>query len=153
MGVKCIHCGEDCGSNPVMWDDKPFCCHGCKTVYQILNEKKLDKYYEIQPMSGIKVEKAPVGNKYAYLDLDEIKEKLLGFSDGDISKVTLFIPTIHCASCIWLLENLNTINPAIIASNVNFPQKKATITLTISKLRYASLLNFWFPFIMFPKSR
>lgn len=128
MGRKCVHCGEDCGPNPVMWDGKPFCCHGCKTVYQILNEKKLDKYYEIQPMSGIKIEKADVGNKYAYLDLDEIKEKLLDFSDGDISKVTLFIPAIHCASCIWLLENLHTINPGIIASNVNFPQKKVSIT-------------------------
>ncbi len=141
MGQKCIHCGEDCGSHPVIWDDKPFCCHGCKTVYQILNEKKLDKYYEIQPMSGIKVEQANVGNKYAYLDLDEIKDKLLGFSDGDISKVTLFIPTIHCASCIWLLENLNTINPGIIASNVNFPQKKATITFNNKQITLRQLVE------------
>jgi len=124
-----------------MWDDKPFCCHGCKTVYQILNEKKLDKYYEIQPMSGIKIEQANVGNKYAYLDLDEIKEKLLGFSDGDISKVTLFIPTIHCASCIWLLENLYTINPAIVASNVNFPQKKATITFNNKQITLRQLVE------------
>ena len=141
MGQKCIHCGEDCGNHPVIWDDKPFCCHGCKTVYQILNEKKLDKYYEIQPMSGIKVEQANVGNKYAYLDLDEIKEKLLGFSDGDISKVTLFIPTIHCASCIWLLENLNTINSGIIASNVNFPQKKATITFNNKQITLRQLVE------------
>jgi len=141
MGQKCIHCGEDCGSHPVIWDNKPFCCHGCKTVYQILNEKKLDKYYEIQPMSGIKIEQANVGNKYAYLDLDEIKEKLLGFSDGDISKVTLFIPTIHCASCIWLLENLYTINPAIVASNVNFPRKKATITFNNKQITLRQLVE------------
>ena len=124
-----------------MWDDMPFCCHGCKTVYQILNEKKLDKYYEIQPMAGIKIENTNVGNKYAYLDLDEIKEKLLSFSDGDISKVTLFIPAIHCASCIWLLENLNTINPAIIASNVNFPQKKATITFNNKQITLRQLVE------------
>ncbi len=141
MGLKCVHCGEDCGPNPVMWDDKPFCCHGCKTVYQILNEKKLDKYYEIQPMSGIKIEKADVGNKYAYLDLDEIKEKLLDFSDGDISKVTLFIPTIHCASCIWLLENLHTISPAVIGSNVNFPQKKVSITFNNKQLSLRELVE------------
>ncbi len=141
MGQKCVHCGEDCGPNPVMWDGKPFCCHGCKTVYQILNEKKLDKYYEIQPMSGIKIEKADVGNKYAYLDLDEIKEKLLDFSDGDISKVTLFIPTIHCASCIWLLENLHTIHSGVIASNVNFPQKKVTVTFNNKQLSLRELVE------------
>ncbi len=128
MGVKCIHCGEDCGKHPVMWDDKPFCCHGCKTVYQILNEKKLDKYYDIQPMAGIRVEQQEYGDKYAYLDLDEIKEKLLSFSDGGISKIDLFIPTIHCASCIWLLENLYTLNPAVVHSNVNFPRKTVSIT-------------------------
>ena len=141
MGQKCVHCGEDCGPNPVMWDGKPFCCHGCKTVYQILNEKKLDMYYEIQPMSGIKIEKADVGNRYAYLDLDEIKEKLLEFSDGDISKVTLFVPSIHCASCIWLLENLNTINSGVIASSVNFPQKKVTVTFNNKQLSLRELVE------------
>jgi len=128
VGLKCIHCGEDCGSSPVMFDDKPFCCHGCKTVYQILNQQNLDKYYEIQPMSGIRVEQSDVGDKYAYLDNEEIIEDLLDFSDGGVSKVSLFIPGIHCASCIWLLENLNTLSPGIIQSFVNFPKKTASIT-------------------------
>jgi len=128
MGQKCVHCGEDCGRSPVIWDRKPFCCFGCKTVYQILNEKKLDKYYEIQPMSGIKIGQKKMGDKYAYLDNEEIAGSLLEFSDGGfilrlleftfqnssiaedippsflhftikaVSKVILFVPTIHCAS-------------------------------------------------------
>lgn len=128
MGQKCVHCGEDCGSNPVIWDELPFCCHGCKTVYQILNEKKLDKYYDIQPMSGIRVEQTNMGDKYVYLDNEDIINDLLDFSDGGISKISLFIPTIHCASCIWLLENLNTLNQGIIQSFVNFPKKMVSIT-------------------------
>lgn len=111
-----------------MFDDNPFCCHGCKTVYQILNQQNLDKYYEIQPMSGIRVEQTEVGDKYAYLDNEEIIEGLLDFSDGGIGKLSLFIPGIHCASCIWLLENLHTLNPGIIQSFVNFPRKTASIT-------------------------
>ncbi len=128
MGLPCIHCGEDCGNHPIIWDDKPFCCNGCSTVYQILNQNKLSKYYDIQPMSGIKVEQVDLGDKYAYIENEEIKEKLLDFSDGGISKITLFIPTIHCASCIWLLENLYTLNPNIITSSVNFPKKIVSIT-------------------------
>ena len=128
MGQKCVHCGEDCGRNPVVWDGKPFCCHGCKTVYQILNENKLDKYYEIQPMSGIRIDRDEVGDKYAYLDNPEIADSLLEFSDGGFSKVTLFVPTIHCASCIWLLENLHTLDPGIVRSSVNFPKKLVSIT-------------------------
>ena len=71
MGLACVHCGEDCGKHPVMWDDKPFCCNGCVTVYQILNQNKLEKYYDIQPMSGIKVEQVEVGNKYAFIDNED----------------------------------------------------------------------------------
>jgi len=141
MGVACIHCGEDCGKHPIMWDDKPFCCNGCKTVYQILNQNKLDKYYDIQPMSGIRVDKVDVGNKYAYLDNEEISEKLLDFSDGGISKITLFVPTIHCASCIWLLENLNTLDNSIITSFVNFPKKHVSITYKDNEITLRKLVE------------
>lgn len=141
MGLICVHCGEDCGTHPVMYDEQPFCCHGCKTVYQILNQQNLKQYYEIKPMSGIKLEQEEVGDKYAYLDLDEIKEKLLTFSDGGISKVDFFIPVIHCASCIWLLEHLNTLNYGIIYSNVNFPQKTLSITFKDSEISLRQMVE------------
>jgi len=128
MGQPCVHCGEDCGRHPVMWNDKPFCCNGCKTVYQILNQNEMKQYYEIEKMPGIRVETHDVGDKYAFLDLDEVKEKLLDFSDSGTGKVTFFVPGIHCASCIWLLENLNTLHPGIIHSSVNFPKKEVYIT-------------------------
>jgi len=128
VGQSCVHCGEDCGKNPVIYNEKPFCCHGCKTVFQILNEKELDQYYRIQPMSGIKVENTDIGDKYDYLDNEEILEQLLDFSDGGVSKINLFIPGIHCASCIWLLENLHTLNEGVVHSFVNFPKKTLSIT-------------------------
>ena len=34
---------------------------------------------------------------------------------------------MHCSSCIWLLENLFKINPAIIHSEVNFLKKNVTL--------------------------
>lgn len=126
--TKCVHCGADCGNSPVIWDEKAFCCHGCKTVYQILDQKKMGQYYEIQPMSGIRIDTGKETKKFAFLDIDEIKEKLLSFNDGNTSSVRLFLPGIHCASCIWLLEHLNTLHQGIIYSNVNFPKKEIYIT-------------------------
>lgn len=126
--IKCVHCGLSCENAPVLWNEKPFCCHGCKTVYQILGEKKMDHYYEIQPMAGIRIETGKPMKAFAFLDTEEIRDKLLTFNDGNVSGVRLFIPGIHCASCIWLLEHLNTLNPAITHSNVNFPKKEVYIT-------------------------
>ena len=124
----CVHCGAECGKHPVTWNELPFCCNGCKTVYQLLNENKLYNYYEIDDTPGIKVETTEFGNKYAFLDKDEIREKLISFSEGGISKVKFYIPVIHCSSCIWLLENLHKINKSIKHSFVNFTKKEIDIT-------------------------
>ena len=116
---KCIHCGANCGSNPVEWQNLKFCCNGCKTVYQLLNENKLYKYYDIDDSPGIKIDSEDFGNKYEYLDREDIQEKLFDFREGNIVKVKFYIPVIHCASCVWLLEHLNTLNKAIHSSRVN----------------------------------
>lgn len=140
--AECIHCGQDCGKNPVIWNEKQFCCNGCSTVYQILSEKKLDRYYDMMPTPGIRLEQENTsGTRYAYLDNDEIRLKLLDFSDGGISRVNLFIPAIHCSSCIWLLENLSTLHHGIMHSNVNFVRKEVSITFRESEISLRQIVE------------
>jgi Cu+-exporting ATPase len=104
-------------------------------VYQILSEKKLDRYYDMMPTPGIRIEQENTsGTRYAYLDNDEIRLKLLDFSDGGISRINLFIPAIHCSSCIWLLENLSTLHKGIMHSHVNFVRKEVSITFRESDI-------------------
>ncbi len=138
----CVHCGADCGKNPVMRNGMPFCCNGCNTVYQLLNENKLYNYYDLEDTPGIKLETTTeFGNKYAFLDNDEVKEKLILFREGGLSKVKFYIPVIHCASCIWLLENLHTLNKAVKHSFVNFTKKKVDITFAESQLSLRQLVE------------
>ena len=139
--ISCFHCGEDCGSQPVLFDEKPFCCHGCKTVYEILKESGSCEYYNIEDHPGIKIREAEIGQKYAYLDNEEIRNGLLEFSDGGISKIRLFIPSIHCSSCIWLLENLGRLHKGIIHSMVNFVKKEVTITFKEDVLSLRKLVE------------
>ncbi|MFU8843922.1 MAG: heavy metal translocating P-type ATPase, partial [Bacteroidales bacterium] len=141
MGLSCVHCGEDCGKHPVILDEKPFCCHGCRMVFQILQEKDLKQYYQIEKMPGIRVESSGHDDRFSYLDLDEIKQKLLEFSDGGISKLTLFVPAIHCASCIWLLENMNVLHSGILHSTVNFPRKEVNITFRDQEITLRQLVE------------
>ena len=140
--TKCIHCGLDCGKNPVMFDDKPFCCEGCSMVYQILHEKKMNRYYTMMPTPGIRLDQDnTAGTRYAFLDQTEVRSQLLEFSDGGISRVNLFIPGIHCSSCIWLLENLNTLHTGVIHSNVNFVRKEVTITFRDAEISLRQLVE------------
>ncbi len=138
----CIHCGADCGKYPLIWNDQIFCCNGCKTVYQLLNENKLYNYYNLDDAPGIKLETTTeFGNKYEFLDKDEVKEKLISFTEGKISKVKLYIPVIHCASCIWLLENLKTLHKGVKYSFVNFTKKEVDITFDESQISLRQLVE------------
>lgn len=121
----CYHCGLDCGKNPIQFNEKNFCCNGCKTVYEILNQNELSCYYDMESSPG----QIPneIKGKYDYLSNPEIVEKLIEFNDGNISVVEFYIPSIHCSACIWVLENLEKLNPAIVNSMVNFPNKTIRI--------------------------
>src|SRR5690606_30116839 len=104
-----------------------FCCAGCKMVYEILNTNDLCAYYQIEKNAGISL-KGKKLDQYAFLDDDEVTERLIDFSNGEISKITFHLPQIHCASCIWLLENLWKLNEGIQYSKVNFLKKEIYLT-------------------------
>lgn len=123
---KCFHCGLDAGKNPVVFDEKVFCCNGCKTVYEILNTNELSCYYDFESSPG--TIPSEIKGKYNYLENEEIVEKLLEFNDGETSVVEFYIPSIHCSSCIWVLENLSKLNSGVTTSMVNFPKKMLRIT-------------------------
>lgn len=125
MEASCYHCGDSCGKHPIVFDEKKFCCTGCKTVYELFSENDLSCYYDYAEQAGATPE---VSEKYTFLDKPEIIEKLLEFKDGNIAVVNLYIPHIHCSSCIWLLENLQKLNENIRHSQVDFPKKTVRIT-------------------------
>lgn len=135
---KCYHCGSNC-EEEINFDDKLFCCEGCKTVYDILNLSSLDSYYDIEENNpGIKANKSFKG-KYNFLDLLEFKEKLISFQEGSTVKIKLFLPQIHCSSCLWLLERLDKLREGIISSQVFFAKKEAEITFNESILTLKEL--------------
>ncbi len=129
----CYHCGESCEEEIITFDDKPFCCNGCQTVYEILNQNDLCDYYRLEQMPGISPKVAKQG-RFAYLDHAEIQDQLLDFKDESISKISLYIPQIHCSSCLWLLENLFKLQPNIKQSRVNFLKKEVSITFSNQEL-------------------
>lgn len=124
--LLCFHCGEPCDDHPVQAHDKHFCCTGCKLVYELLNENNLCTYYNLNHHPGISPQKG-YDKKYDYLDLAEVKQQLILFSNEKQAHVTFYLPGMHCSSCIWLLENLHRLNPAIIQSSVNFQRKEVTV--------------------------
>ena len=129
---NCYHCGLKCDTDEIRFDDKLFCCNGCKTVYEILNQNELSCYYDLEQTPG-SIPKEIKG-KYNYLDNEEIADKIIEFNDGETCVANFSIPSIHCSSCIWVLENLNKLNSGVKTAMVNFPKKEVRITYKSSQI-------------------
>ncbi|MFY0674311.1 MAG: heavy metal translocating P-type ATPase metal-binding domain-containing protein [Bacteroidia bacterium] len=130
---NCYHCGEPLNRHKLQFDSHTFCCAGCKGAYQILNDNDLCDYYAIDKNPGNNLVNEIGVDEYSFLDEPDIKKKLIDFSDGQISKTTLKLPQVHCSSCIWLLENLQSIDSGILNSRVNFSKKTIHVTFNETK--------------------
>lgn len=137
--VDCDHCGEQCVTK-IEFNDLSFCCHGCKTVYEILNSNDLGEYYNLEQKPGIKIISENSSVNYDFLNDPEIAKDFISYNDSALTKVTFDAPQIHCSSCIWLLENLSRLNPEIRYSSVNFNKKTISITYN-SKLPLSKLVD------------
>jgi P-type Cu+ transporter len=124
---SCFHCGLSVvEEDQIAFDDKIFCCNGCKAVYEIFSLNDMSCYYDFEKSPG--ATPLDIAGKYDFLDNESIVAKLLEFQEDSTAIVSLNIPHIHCSSCIWILENLQKLQKGISVSQVNFPEKKVRIT-------------------------
>ena len=128
----CEHCGIEFEGKSYSKEEKLFCCNGCLTVYEILHDHDLAAYYKLNSRPGIKPQEQE--GKYAFLAEKSIVSTLLEFESEEMNVVNLYIPSIHCSSCIWVLENLQKMHQGILVSQVNFPKKTTRITYNPEKI-------------------
>lgn len=135
----CYHCGNEVVDNEKIVDqEKIFCCTGCHTVYEILSDHNLMDYYQFEKNPGLTPKASQ--EKFQYLDEESIVERLIDFQEGDTSIVHLYVPQIHCSSCIWILEHLHKLNPNIGFSQVEFSKKQTTIHFNHHKVRLKEIV-------------
>lgn len=136
--TTCYHCTAACTDKEIHIEEKYFCCNGCKSVYQLLNENDLCTYYNLNSHPGAQ-QNTVRSDKFSFLDNAEIAQKLLTFSDEKQVRVSFYLPHIHCSSCLWLLEHLSKIDSGILSSKVDFYKKEIEVvyspaTLTLRKV-------------------
>jgi Cu+-exporting ATPase len=138
--INCFHCGLDIiEEEKITFDDKLFCCNGCKTVYEIFSLNDMTCYYDFQASPGATPQ--DIAGKYDFLDNESIVAKLLEFKEDTTAIISLNIPHIHCSSCIWILENLQRLQNGISTSQVNFPEKKVRITYNPETVSLKTIVN------------
>lgn len=140
--TTCYHCGDDCTTVEYVVDNKSFCCHGCKSVYEVLSAGDLCNYYSYNEHPG--ATRLRTDKRFDYLSEPTIVDELIDYKDKYITIVTFYIPHIHCSSCLWLLEKLNKINPAIHYCRVDFLKKQLNIRFDHEKISLQQVVELLF---------
>ncbi len=109
-------------------------------VHDLLTENGLDQFYSLTRHPGVQMRRKSSADQWSFLDEPAMQQKLLDFTDGVQSRVTLHIPAIHCVACVWLLENLFRLHPGIGQSTVNFPRREVALTFTPDKIRFSEVV-------------
>jgi Cu+-exporting ATPase len=107
-------------------------------VYQILSDNGLGRFYTIDAAPGVRPPEA-MPSEYAALDQPDVRRRVVDFSNGTMTRVTFRIPAMHCAACVWLLENLYRLVPGVGRSEANFPRKEVSIQLEDNEVSLSAL--------------
>lgn len=137
--LTCTHCGASAGSDPVLSGNEVFCCEGCRTVYDILSRNGLCEYYEIDPDAAVSLKNTKSSN----WNLEELNLMVSEFviSDATDSKTVLFhIPSMHCSSCIWLLEKLPDLDAGIYYGRTDFLKKQLVVSYHPGKTSFGRIV-------------
>ncbi len=131
MDVECFHCGlkvEEDGEVRAEVDgaERTFCCIGCRSVCEAIHAAGLEGFYQRTPDGTLLAPPPDLPSGLELYDMDEVQEEFVA-SLGDEREVHLLVEGIHCAACVWLIENALRGLPGVIEARVNLTGKKLLV--------------------------
>jgi len=139
--VRCDHCGLHCGQIVSNEAGQRFCCQGCAMVYELLHDHGMDHFYKLNNRPGVSLRGKSKKEDFSYLNDPRIADKLIQYRDATQVRIQLTVPGMYCSSCIWILENLHRLLPAIIDSRVHFMRRSIQIRFEADKTSIAEVVT------------
>jgi Cu2+-exporting ATPase len=128
--VGCSHCTLAVPAGLVEQGEAlQFCCHGCRTAYSVIHSCGLEAYYRLRDATD--ADRAPAraaGKAFSEFDDPAFDTLYVKNLQGGLREVQLYLPSVHCAACVWLVEKLPQLVPGVHASRLDF--RRAVVTVT-----------------------
>jgi Cu+-exporting ATPase len=117
----CRHCGDPCRRTHITTASGTFCCAGCASVFDLLAAYALTDYYtcDVNPGRSQMLAADRPADRFALLDDPDVAGRFIARLDAGTVRAVWQVPALHCASCLWLLEQLWRFDPAIVRSEAN----------------------------------
>lgn len=117
-----------------------FCCKGCEGVYELLNSKNLESFYE--RLGNNKLEPVQVElDDLERFDAPGFYKKYVKTTKEGFKEINLIIEGIHCSACVWLNEKVLHQTPGIIEAVLNYSNHKAKIIWDDDEIKLSKIIE------------
>ncbi|NYZ64734.1 cadmium-translocating P-type ATPase [Endozoicomonas sp. SM1973] len=96
------------------------CCPACQTVAEAIDQGGLNQYYQYRTNKAAKAEAA--SQQFQVYDEPALQDTFVKTQSNGDKTALLLLENIHCAACIWLIEQHLQQFPAVKQAAVNFTQ-------------------------------
>ncbi len=128
--TSCRHCGAV--FQPLTeTEHNVFCCHGCESVYRLLQTAGLDQYYHLRQADGVTcpIPSQNTQESFDAFDDTEFINRISTHLKSGRQQIELFLEGMNCSSCLWLLERLPALCPNDVA-HVEINMARGTIRIS-----------------------
>lgn len=142
--MRCFHCQQDIQSDQLIEQTiagtpRDFCCHGCATVCDSIYGAGLDGFYSRRQDGDILEPPDEQDTDLSFYDIDEVQAEYVGNLEPE-REIHLLVEGIHCAACVWLIENSLKKLPGIIAARVNLSGRRLLVKWNNDKLALSRII-------------
>ena len=118
--AHCAHCGAPIADGSV----DAFCCGGCASAYAFVRELGLERYYDARSLDPR--ERLPRPPEEL---AEDVSAYALAAADGTTS-LSLLVDGLHCAACVWLIEQVLACDSAVVSARVNLTNRRLSLRWT-----------------------
>ncbi|MCG8426563.1 MAG: heavy metal translocating P-type ATPase, partial [Chromatiales bacterium] len=142
---SCFHCSlpvdpSEQISAEIQGEFRDFCCIGCKSVCEAIYAAGLEGFYQRTPEGALLAPPPDLPKELALYDLDEVQEEFVD-SLGEQRDIHLLVEGIHCAACVWLIENTLKAMPGIIEARVNLSGRRLHVKWDNQQLKLSAVIQ------------
>lgn len=132
----CAHCGAPI---PSELEGELFCCRGCATAHDWISKAGLNQFYQLRDEQDSGAPEGPrdqeAARNFAHFDDPDYLESL-GMQAGDCE---VRVIGMHCAACVWLLEQLPSRLPGLETLRVNWQNQTVHLRWDTQALRFSKI--------------
>jgi P-type Cu2+ transporter len=124
----------------VSGDQRDFCCTGCRAVCEAIYAAGLEGFYRRAPEGEPLGPPPELPKNLAVYDLDAVQEEFVDTA-SDAREINLLVEGIHCAACVWLIENGLKTLPGVEEARVNLTGRRLRVRWDNGRLRLSRILG------------